>query len=377
MIHFVVTAAQEHSIRAYLGRRGKSIADRFEILPYEDLPNRRRFERGTYILSALEYLGTPMLSLVTAIHTRLAGIDGFCFLNHPVRTLRRFDLLRELARSGRNPFRVARAGGDLSGLRYPVFLRSDHAHDGAVSPLLHSPRAVDAAIGRAILAGRRIEDLLVVEFCDTADDRGFFRKYGAFVVGDRIVPRRLEYGRAWMLKREHTEYSESMAREELEFVRANRHAEALREVADLASVGYGCVDYSVKDERVVVWEINLAPTLGRYPGGVPIPRTPEYQRVHVETGNLAHTIFREAFEALDTPVEGAAVAVDLDPALVQAARGGTNGLPAGDSRLARVLRPASAVLDPLAAPLLPLVGRVARSRAARARPTRPEGAGAP
>jgi hypothetical protein len=371
VIRFVVTAAQEHSIRAYLGRRGKSLADRFEILRYEDLPDRNRFERGVYILSALEYLSAPMLSLVTTIHARLAAVEGFRFLNHPERTLRRFELLRELARSGRNPFRATRAGGDLSGLRYPVFLRSDRAHDGAVSPLLHSPRAVDAAIGRARLAGRRLEDLLVVEFCDTADEQGYFRKYGAFVVGDRIVPRRLECGRAWMLKREYSEFSAVMAREELEFVRANRHAGALREIADLAGVGYGCIDYAVKDDRVVVWEINLAPTLGRSPGGVSLPRTPEYQRIHVETGNLAHAAFREAFEALDTAVEGTAVDVEIDPALVGAARAASNGLPRGDGRLARVLRPARAVLDPLAAPLLPLVGRMARGRAARGRTARP------
>ena len=47
MIQFAVTAAQEHSIRAYLDRRGKALADRIEILRYEDLPFRTRFERGT------------------------------------------------------------------------------------------------------------------------------------------------------------------------------------------------------------------------------------------------------------------------------------------------------------------------------------------
>ena len=102
------------------------------IIHYEDLPDRARFERGTYILTALEYMSPPMLALLTAIHGQLAGVEGFRFLNHPVRTLRRFDLLRELERRGENPFRAVRAGGDLEGLRYPVFLRAERSHDGAV-----------------------------------------------------------------------------------------------------------------------------------------------------------------------------------------------------------------------------------------------------
>jgi hypothetical protein len=367
VIRFAVTAAQEHSIQAYLGRRGKALADRIEILPYEDLTSRTLFERGTYILSALEYLSSPMLSLVTAIHASLAEVEGFRFLNHPTRTLLRFDLLRELAREGRNPFQAARAGADLSGLRYPVFLRADRSHDGAVSPLLGSARDVDAAIGRALVAGRRIEDLLVVEFCDTADASGYYRKYGAFIVGDSIIPRRLDRGRAWMLKRHGSEFTAALGVEELEYVRANPHARALREVIDLAAVGYGCIDYSVKDGRIVVWEINLAPTMGPGPWEVRVSKTPEYRRIHEQTGEAAHRMLRAAFEALDVPAVGAPVRVDVDPALVRAARSSANGLPGRRGRLARILGPARPLLEPLAAPILPFVGRAARRRGRGAR----------
>ncbi|HEU4463568.1 MAG TPA: hypothetical protein VFS53_00845 [Gemmatimonadota bacterium] len=363
MIHFVVTAAQEHSIRDYLALRGKSLAGRIEVLHYEDLPDRERFERGTYILTALEYLNPSMLSLVTAIHARLAGVEGFRFLNHPVRTLRRFDLLRQLERRGFNPFRAVRASDDLTGLRYPVFIRGDRSHDGAVSPLLRSAREVEAAIGRALVAGRRIEDLLVVEFCDTADTRGYYRKYGAFIVGESIIPRRLDHGRAWMLKRECSEFSAALGLEELEYVRANPHAEALREIIDLAAVGYGCIDYAVKDGRIVVWEINLAPRMGPGRGDVRVPKTPEYGRIHKQTGRVYHPRLQAAFEALDVPASAPAVTVEIDPGIVRAARAGVNGIPAGSGRLVRLLRSARPVLEPVAARVLPLVGRVARRRA--------------
>jgi hypothetical protein len=362
VIHFLVTAAQEHSIRDYLSSRGTSLTRRIRILHYEDLPGHPRFERGTYVLSALEYLSRPMRALLTAIHGQLVDVEGFRFLNHPARTLGRFELLRELERSGRNPFRAVRAGGDLTCLRYPVFLRAERSHDGAVSPLLGSIREVEAAIGRALIAGRRLDDLLVVEFCDTADDRGRYRKYGAFVIGDRIVSRRFDYGRAWMLKREASEFSAAMGLEELEYVRADPHADALREICELAAVGYGCVDYAVKDGRVVVWEINVAPRIGPGRGDVRVPKPPEYERIQARTREAFHPKLLAAFEALDVPAAGPAVEVDVDPALVRAARESANGLPRGSGGLLRVFGPVRSLLEPLAAPVLPLLGRMARRR---------------
>lgn len=362
MIHFLVTAAQEHSIRDYLSSRGESLAGRIRILHYEDLPAQLRFERGTYVLSALEYVSPPTRALLVAIHGQLEKVDGFRFLNHPVRTLGRFELLRELERRGRNPFRAFRAGGDLAGLRFPVFLRGERSHDGAVSPLLRSRREVEAAIGRALIAGRRLGDLLVVEFCDTADHEGRYRKYGAFVIGDRIVSRRFDYGRAWMLKREGSEFSAAMGLEELEYVRTDPHAEALREICDLAAVGYGCVDYAVKDGRIVVWEINVAPRIGPGRGDVRVPKPPEYEAVQARTREVFHPRLRAAFEALDAPAVGPAVAVDVDPALGRAARASANGLPRRGGGLVRVFGPARSLLEPLATPVLPLLGRMARRR---------------
>ena len=370
MIHYLVTAAQEHSIRDHLENHGRSLAHRMTVIHYEDLPDRTRFERGTYVLSALEYLSPPMLALLTAIHGQLAPVPGFRFLNHPVRTLRRFDLLRELERRGINPFRALRASADLRGLRYPVFLRAERSHDGAVSPLLRSAREVDAAIGRALLTGRRLQDLLVVEFCDTADDQGYYRKYGAHIIGDRIVSRRFDYGRAWMLKREASEFSSAMGIEELEFVRTDPHADRIREIRDIAAVGFGVIDYSLKDGRIVVWEINLAPRIGpgrREPGGrwTRVPKPPEYEHVQEQIRQHFRPKFREALEALDVPAGGPAVAVDLDPAIVRAARASANGLPVvAGGRLVPILRRARPLVEPLASGILPLVGRLAR-RAAR------------
>jgi hypothetical protein len=173
-----------------------------------------------------------------------------------------------------------------------------------------------------------------------------------------------------MLKREASEFSTAMGIEELEYVRSDAHAERLREICDLAAVGFGCIDYSLKDGRIVVWEINLAPRIGpgrREPGGgwVKIPKPPEYERIQEQTRECFHPKFREAFEALDVPAGGPAVVVDIDPAIVRAARASANGLPAVSSgRLVRILRQARPFVEPLASGVLPLIGRWAR-RAAR------------
>jgi hypothetical protein len=130
-------------------------------------------------------------------------------------------------------------------------------------------------------------------------------------------------------------------------------------------VGYGCIDYGIKDGRVVVWEINLAPTMGPARGVALSPKTPEYRQFHAQTADLFHARMREAFGALDVPVSGSAVEVDVDAALIRAARASANGLRVSKGRLYRALRRFRPVIEPLAAPLLPHVGRTARRRSRR------------
>ncbi len=51
------------------------------------------------------------------------------------------------------------------------------------------------------------------------------------------------------------------AREELDYVRSNPHAEELREIFELARIDYGRIDYSVVDGCIQVWEINTNPMI--------------------------------------------------------------------------------------------------------------------
>src|SRR6185295_10847458 len=168
MIYFLVPAAQDLGIKDYLDVGGAAVREDFRIVHYEDLVQRNEFPRGTYVLSALDQLTTAMSELVFELQQQLKNHDGVRFLNNPKQTLQRFELLRELHRQGLNEFRAARAAENHNNLRFPVFLRNERLHEGALSPLLRSEREIEHAIGRALIQGHKLSDLLVVEFCDTA-----------------------------------------------------------------------------------------------------------------------------------------------------------------------------------------------------------------
>jgi hypothetical protein len=312
----LLAPADERLFHNYLDVRGAAIADRFEIVAYETLPT--LFRGGTYVFSALEQLSPAMERLVESLYTQLSTCEGVRILNRPGRTLRRYELLTELARLGRNPHRAVRASEDFSALRYPVFIRGEHTHDGALSPLLQDAREVESWIGRLVVLGRSLDELLLIEFCDTADANGIYRKYAAFIIGDQILPRSLDYGPDWMLKRSGTEYTRETLAEEREFVETNPHEQQLREIFAIAGVDYGRIDYAIQDGRVVTWEINLHPTLGRGREGSKYRAPDTVRGIHAETKEYVHERLREAWVKIDL-VDDRELHVSLDPALVRAA----------------------------------------------------------
>lgn len=263
MIYFVVPRDQEFGIQDYLESWGRGLVGRLSVVHYEDLPARSAVPAGTYIFSALDQLTPGGRRLISELQDQLrASPNAGPVLNDPRSALLRFELLEELHRRGLNPHRALRAGTDFHGLRFPVFLREEIRHTGSLSPLLRSRAQLERALGRAMLQGYRLEELLMVEFCDTVDAHGFYRKYSAYVVGSEIIARGMARGRGWMLKAEGTEFSESMLLEERAYVLANPYEPQLRRIFDLAGIRFGRIDYAIQDGGVVTWEINLNPTIG-------------------------------------------------------------------------------------------------------------------
>lgn len=321
MIRFVVPSALDTNIREYLEVWGRGLAGRMRVLHYERLAGMDRAEPGVYILSTLDQLPAPLTALARSFAEQCERRPGFRLLNRPGTALLRYDLLAELHRQGRNHFQAVRARDPLDGLRYPVFVREENQHWASLTPLLDTPDALARGLRDLVSHGHRMGDLLVVEFCDTSDAGGFFRKYAAYAVGDEIVPRALSHGRHWSLKHRRSDFTREMVLEEQRYVLENPHEQALRDIFRIAGVGYGRIDYALLDGAVQTWEINLNPTIGRgrRPSTGIIPE--ELQPLRQSAKEHFYRRFQAAFEALDdgTPA-GAVVQLRYPPGVLDAAR---------------------------------------------------------
>lgn len=216
---------------------------------------------GTYIFADLERLSAEEVERAALLWKTLAesGI-GVRLLNHPVRSMRRYELLRHLYERGENRFNVYRLTEARSPQRYPVFLRGENDHHGPRSPLLGTPEELGEALATLDREGYMREGLLVTEFCNTADTWGIYRTYGAFIVGERIIPKSLTFSRSWAQKGPDLLEARMLA-EEHDYVEKNPHEGRLREVFRLARIDYGRMDYGMLDGQVQVWEINTNPTI--------------------------------------------------------------------------------------------------------------------
>jgi hypothetical protein len=363
MIHFVVPKAHDRGIHEYLAHWGADLAPRIRVVHSESLPTASRMDRGTYVLAAMDQYSPGMASYIAALHAAMVNEPDVRFLNTPGRTLQRFELLRQMHAAGRNVFRAVRVNEDLTTLRYPVFVRDSQTHDGALSPFLHSPSEVEAAVGRALVQGRLAQNLMVVEFCDTSDAAGYFRKYSAFVVGPHILPRYLSWSREWMLKFRGSEFTPRMAEEELEYLMTNPHEAELRSVFRLAGVEYGRIDYAMKDGAMQVWEINLNPTIGRgtreSSGRVPA----DVAEIRDRGKHHFYRAFADAWRDVDVGGENVpAIAPAIDESVIRSALIVEDGEPPWLSALKRVLRPAKPIIAPIVDRALPVIGRAAMRR---------------
>jgi hypothetical protein len=362
VIHYLTTAPWSFTIDRYLQACDPAMATRIRVHHLESLTPEFEAPTGTWIFTGIEQFGPAGRDAAMMLANALDDSPGVTVCNHPARALQRGPLLRSLHAHGINRFTAVPVTAPLDALRYPVFLRRESRHDGAISPLLRGPRALDDAIARAVLIGHPVGDLLAVEFLDTSVG-GIHTKYAAFVVGDRVLARHVMRSHDWMVKSSSAELTVSTARAELSFVADSPHADQLAAVAALAGVQFGRIDYGVLDGRVQVWEINLNPTFARDPNMLPATVSPDVVSLRTERNTLFFSRLREAFERLDAaPASQAPVPVRLPRDLLAAARNeqrSAQRLPPAGPQLPRPVRSA---LEPLVSLALPLVGRLARRR---------------
>jgi hypothetical protein len=255
LIYYLVTRAHSYTIAMFVQGWGKALAGRVTVGLYDGLLAGGALPPGgVVIFSDLDRLTLAERSALAPIHARLSRA-----LNDPTRSLLRFQMLRAVHERGINRFNVHRTGEVPA--RFPVFLRPDAGFLNDPPKLLHAVASIPAGH-------------IAVEFCDTADADGVYRKYGAYVVGERIVPRHLFFSRDWLVKSPDLLGAEQLA-EERAYVETNPHADQLLQICRLARISWGRVDYALLNGKVQVWEINTNPMFS-FPG----PEAPARDPVH-------------------------------------------------------------------------------------------------
>lgn len=305
MIHVLAPRQGIFAMGDFVRNDHPALAEFVALESYEDMFRRGSVPLGAYIFTALDQLTETETELVCRLHQSLEGAaPALPRLNHPARWKGRLALLDAAFDAGINPFRATRLGSARP-RRFPVFLRSESQHSGSLSPLLHDAAALRRAVLAAMLRGSRYGDLLVMEYCHTADGDGVFRKYSAMIVGNAIVPRSLTASRDWITKVDGRFTDRTAAAADRQYVLENPHEAWLRSVATLAGVEYGRADYAMLDGRPVLWEVNTNPTIG---GNVAFPNpSPWPPELRGQAGNLlAYEKIHDALAVIDLASRAAA-----------------------------------------------------------------------
>jgi hypothetical protein len=264
VISFVAPKQDAWCMESYLGQEGRQLADRIRILTFEEIAAAQQIQLGTYIFAAIDQLSKTEKEIAELCCERLSAESAeITLLNHPGKVLCRHRLLSKCFELRRNTYQVKRISGMFDRLNFPVFIRNERRHTGSLTRLLHSRGQLTAALAKALAQGHLPQDLMIVEYRDTADPDGIFREYNAQIVGGRIIPQTIVHSRNWITKWKGRLVDAEKAREEAEYVRANPHSNWLRETFQLANIQYGRIDYGVKDGVPQVWEINTNPMISR------------------------------------------------------------------------------------------------------------------
>ena len=118
MIYYLVTPRFEHTIKNYLAYWAKDLEPRFQIRFYDDVLRARELPLGTYVFSDLERLMPAETEIATRVWEQL-NAAGAKLLNHPKRTLKRYDLLTMLHEKVSSSLKSGLSFGRLRSIRKP------------------------------------------------------------------------------------------------------------------------------------------------------------------------------------------------------------------------------------------------------------------
>jgi hypothetical protein len=256
MVYYLVTQKHCYTMHPFLTYWAKDFNQHLKILTYPSLFVRSTLDPGTYIFSDIERLTPDQTQTCSHLWSLLKETAGFQPVNHPSQSMRRYELLRTLYEQDINVFNIYRLTEISTSLRFPVFIRWENEHK-ALSPLLQNQKELINAIGEF---KNNLKGKIIVEFCDTSDHEGIFRKYSAYYVNSRVLPIHIMYSRQWFVKSGVRDNS-SAQKEERDYIETNSHKNQIEHIFKIARIDYGRIDYSMLDGKLQVWEINTNPYL--------------------------------------------------------------------------------------------------------------------
>jgi hypothetical protein len=302
MIFFVAPAGETWELEHYLRTHGKALVGHASILTWDQIVARQELALGSYVFLAIDQMSPTEKEIASQCWEKLSqSRSDITLINHPREVLLRYDLLRACFERSQNSFRVRRAADFLRCEEFPVFLRREHDHNASLTGLLRTRRELAGAVAHFLSRGHRLRDLIIVEYCDTVDEVGMFRKYSSFIVGDRIMPHNLTHNRDWITKSYGRVIDAATVREELEYVERNPHAAWLREIFALAKIRFGRIDYGLRNGEPQVWEINTNPALTRSAEAGPLPE--EQMRLRDPVRQIVQPGLVAALEAIDSAAD--------------------------------------------------------------------------
>jgi hypothetical protein len=273
------------------------------LIYYNDLSSLKEISAGTFIFTDLDFLNDDQRKIANQIYNQLAQEQSrVTILNNPRKVLLRHELLQAMYNAGMNQFRVLHAAESRDVwefLTFPVFLKEENRHTAALSDLIYSVKDLEKVIVEKGLLGYPRRKLLIVEFCDTSDNNGIFRKYSAFKVGRAIIPRFMDINDHWVVKASKTDERHIIEAEH--YAAHNPHLEWLKKVFSIANIDYGRIDYSVLGEEPQLWEINLNPII--VPGSSSNDDLIPLMRLRIKVLKKFYEDFYTKFGALDSPVD--------------------------------------------------------------------------
>lgn len=264
MIYYLVKAGKpQKTIDVFLNKVAPEAKAFITPLTYEKVFRIKKIRLGTYIFSDLERLNNFELEAAAEIWSALEKyLPNIKLLNHPLKAMRRYHLLRCLHDQGLNDFNVYRLTELRCPAKFPVFIRGENDHDGAETGLIHDQEKFVTETESLISSGKTIESRIMTEYCAQTDEDGLYSTYSAYNIAGRIIPRHLIFNDKWMTKSFKIINDKTIEKSKI-YMNENPHAEIIMDIFSIANIDYGRIDYSIVDGKLQTYEINTNPFIAK------------------------------------------------------------------------------------------------------------------